>query len=189
MDLTLTALRKLLEFVLLLGFIVLTLSVSYAYATPSTIRDRIITQLDGMKDLGRHEFYVDVRGSRVLLEGYVSSQSDKDKVIQVARTTKGVETIESKLEIRPPQTNQIAKVAPAPPPSDSDVTNRVIEALKGENVAGLSNVSISTVDGVVRFAGQLQNHREIDRMLSIALMVEGVRSVRSEVKLEKPIAR
>jgi hypothetical protein len=35
----------------------------------------------------------------------------------------------------------------------------------------------------VKFSGQLKNHREIDRMLSIALMVEGVKSVRSEVKI------
>lgn len=191
MSLTLATLRKLLELMLLLGFIVLTLSVSYAYAGPSDIRNKIITRLDAMKDLGAHEFDVDVRGDRVLLEGYVSSRADKERVVQVARETKGVDTIEVRLEIRPPQSNQIAMALPpqAPAPTDNEVTDRVIAALKSENVSGLAAVSISTLDGVVRFAGELQNHREIDRMLSIALMIDGVRSVRSDVKLVKPITR
>jgi len=50
----------------------------------------------------------------------------------------------------------------------------------GLNTSGLE---VTTSSGIVTLRGSRPNFREIDRLLSIALMVEGVREVKSEMTI------
>lgn len=217
-------------------------------ANPFIIKEEISDKLDAVKDFGQHEFEVDVRGRTVTIDGFVSSEADKQRVEKIARSTEGVDRIVNNLRVTGPSVVMNSDVARrirdslkarenlknyqleitqegnniilageaanegdrqligsvansqaqgltvqnklrirvVPELPDATVQQSVLAALKSEGVSGLDTVTLSTNQGIVHFAGQVNNHREIDRILSIALMVDGVKSVRSSVKILHP---
>ncbi|MCO6432512.1 MAG: BON domain-containing protein [Deltaproteobacteria bacterium] len=107
----------------------------------------------------------------VYLRGETQSESDKKAAQEAAQHVAGDLKIINEIRVR---TESI---------SDSQITQNVLGALQSEQAPGLEGVSLSTIEGVVHVKGAVKNHREIDRILSIALMVPGVKSVRSDVKI------
>lgn len=63
--------------------------------------------------------------------------------------------------------------------SDQDIKARLLQALRANPEIDVSEVHLEVKDGVVSFGGTFRNHLEIDRILTVAVMVEGVRDVQS----------
>lgn len=239
---------KMIKFtVVVLGALVVLECPVPSYASPMSIRDEIIGNLNQIENLGRHEFDVDVRGTVVTLDGFVSSSSDKVRVETIARQAHGVSEVVDKLAVNGPSAvvqNEAAKrirdsvkarshlkgyqmeinqieneivisgavstsadkleigsiasglaegravsnllvVQGAKEVPDNVLREKIASALKNEGVPGLNTVDFTVSNGIASFTGEVQGHRDIDRILSIALMIDGVRSVRSDVKIVK----
>lgn len=132
------------------------------------IRDRI--KADGT--IRNYELNIEQDGNLITLSGDVDSSADKDHILSIAREAARGNTIQNDL---------IVKVKPVIP--DGEINERVWNALRAEAVPGLDGVALDTREGVVIFTGQVKNHREIDKILSVTLMVEGVKNVKSEVQI------
>lgn len=106
-------------------------------------------------------------GELVEVTGSVSTKEEKDRVI------KSVET-------QMPSMKLIDTVKILRPESDEAVFAALSLALKREG-HDLSGITYRVKDGVAIFEGRVSNHRVIDAILSTALMVDGVKDIKSDV--------
>lgn len=121
--------------------------------------------------LGHYDLEILVTGSTAALVGSVLNPEDSTAIERIARGTPGVATVDNRLTI-------------ASPTSDAAVELNVREALQKAGDVDLAGLDISANEGVVTFAGARPGHRDIDRILGVALMVEGVRDIKSEMTIE-----
>lgn len=69
---------------------------------------------------------------------------------------------------------------------DSVITTKIKSKLAAENPASMANISVDTdKDGVVWMGGTAKTQAEVDKALSIARSTDGVKSVKSDVKVQK----
>lgn len=73
--------------------------------------------------------------------------------------------------------------------SDQAIKDRVISAIRSDPDIQFKDVNVQVRNGVAEFSGTVQNHEQIDAMLSQALMVNGVRDIRSNVNIRENTAR
>ena len=75
---------------------------------------------------------------------------------------------------------------PATYVKDSVITTKIKTKLAAENPASMANISVDTdKDGVVWMSGTAKTQEEVDKALSIARSTEGVKTVKSNVKVQK----
>src|ERR1700741_1528572 len=68
---------------------------------------------------------------------------------------------------------------------DSVITTKIKSKLAAEHPATLANIKVDTdKDGVVFMSGTVKNKAEADQAITIARNTEGVRSVKSEIKVQ-----
>jgi len=171
-------------------FLIFLLSTPQAFALrgSSAIRDEISAELDKLQGLGRYEIDIDARHGVVTLSGQVASPAVKNTIGQIASNTKGVTNVVNDLQINP-------AFAPREPrvegramyktiPTDGDISRRVESALQAESGISLRGLEISSRNGVVTLSGAQPSFRDIDRILSIALMVDGVKDVQSRMTIQ-----
>ena len=69
---------------------------------------------------------------------------------------------------------------------DSVITTKIKTKLAAENPASMANISVDTdKDGVVWMGGTAKTQAEVDKALSIARSTDGVKTVKSDVKVQK----
>jgi osmotically-inducible protein OsmY len=106
----------------------------------------------------------------ILLQGEVSSEAEKVKMASVARDVTS-RRVRNELKVRVPVT-------------DDEIALRVSDALSRDYPGVADRVTVSVRDGVAYLAGDLRNHREVDEILATALMVDGVKDIKSDVTLK-----
>lgn len=141
----------------------------------SKLAEAIRTRVAADHSLGHYDLEILVTGTTAALVGSVVKAEDGAAIARIARGTPGVVTVDNRLTV-------------ALPTSDAAVEMNVREALRKAGDVDLAGLDISANDGIVTFAGPRGGHRDIDRILGVALMVEGVRDIKSEMTIE-PYAR
>jgi hyperosmotically inducible protein len=69
---------------------------------------------------------------------------------------------------------------------DSAITTKIKSKLAAENVASLKDIKVDTdQNGVVWMSGTVKSQSEADQALTIARNTEGVKSVKSNLKVQK----
>ena len=69
---------------------------------------------------------------------------------------------------------------------DSAITTKIKSKLAAENVASLKDIKVDTdQNGVVWMSGTVKSQSEADQAISIARNTEGVKSVKSNLTVEK----
>ena len=69
---------------------------------------------------------------------------------------------------------------------DSAITTKIKTKLAAENPATMANIKVDTdKDGVVWMSGTAKTQQDADKALSIARSTEGVKSVKSDVKVQQ----
>lgn len=122
--------------------------------------------------LGTYSVQVVHVGDKISLTGTALNEKDRERIGQIAQGVASGHSITNELTL-------------ATAPGDAALVARVHEALSREKDIDLAGVSISANSGIVVIKGAKNNHREIDRILSVALMVEGVRDIKSEMKISR----
>ena len=123
----------------------------------------------------------------VTLNGEVANSLVKEKVGRITQGVDGVINIDNQLKMdakNTPVSNEVSEIRAMPKlVNDKSIQESVWDALIDDNAANRSATSLSVNNGIVSFSGDAKNHQEIDRMLSIAMMVEGVRGVKSSMTI------
>jgi osmotically-inducible protein OsmY len=134
------------------------------------IVSEIMSNLASSPDVRNYNINAELVGDTVTLRGEVGNERERAAAENIALRTRGVSRVRNEIVVARPYIK-----------SDLQITQDVRETLLRNTNTNLRNVDITTRDGVVTFRGSQSNRREIDRLVSIAQSVNGVRDVRVEL--------
>jgi osmotically-inducible protein OsmY len=117
-----------------------------------------------------------VRDGRVVLTGFIDSESDSARVSKIAWSVGGVKQVDNELRIGKPTT--LSEKA-----SDSLITTKLRTAIATDSAVSSINYSIKTVRGTVYLSGTAKDAAELKRVIGHAREISGVRNVVSSVTM------
>ena len=123
-------------------------------------------------NFNQNTFKVDLNSSVPTITGTVRTVQDRGILEQVVRDVVGARVVNNLTVVQLPE-------------SDDSLAARVRDSITRINGVDLSGIEVSARNGVVSFSGERQNHRQVDRILSLALMVDGVKDLRNEIELRR----
>lgn len=121
-------------------------------------------RIKAQSSLGTFSIMASAQGETLVLSGQVTNPGDIARIENIAGQVPGVQRID----------NRITTAAAI---SDRELADRVLQALAANPEVDTRGISIASNAGVVTISGKRPEHRDRDRILSIALMVEGVKDV------------
>lgn len=158
-------------------------SASVSFADSRTILDSVEKTIKSDPSIGTYTLELKYFQGLVYLNGEVSSEAAKARMGELAANSKGVEGIRNELRVNPNfRGNEVTPRAMPKIRNDQSLASELRNMLSQEG-ALVGDATVSVSDGVAVFQGTANNFKEIDRMLSIALMVDGIRSVRNEMTI------
>jgi hyperosmotically inducible periplasmic protein len=125
------------------------------------------------------ETSVETRKGEVLLSGFVDSQAQADREVQLAKAVEGVTGVTNKLMIKE------GKSTAGNVLDDSVITVKVKSALVADDATRGTEFAVTTNKGVVQLSGFVDSADEQARATSVARNVEGVQSVVNDTSIKK----
>ena len=122
---------------------------------------------------------VETRKGSVLLSGFVDSQSQAEREVQLAKAVDGVQSVENKLIVKD------GKSTAGNALDDSVITVKVKSALLADDQTRGTEFAVTTNKGVVQLSGFVDSADEQARATSVARNVEGVQSVVNDTSIKK----
>lgn len=120
---------------------------------------------------------VDSRRGKVTLRGTADSAAQKEAAGRLARNTKGVMSVDNRIEITTAKTTQHQ---PGQSMSDTWITTKVKSSLAySSNVEG-SAISVTTTNGVVELSGKVSSATERALAVELAENIRGVTAVNAK---------
>ena len=113
----------------------------------------------------------------VTLSGFVESQAQAEEAVKVAKGVEGVTSVSDKLHVRDSKNGSMQGYA-----GDAATTSEIKAKLLADDVVPSRKVKVETTDGVVQLSGTVDSQAQSDRAESIAKAVDGVKSVKNDLK-------
>lgn len=115
----------------------------------------------------------------VTLSGFVESQAQAEQAVTVAKGVEGVSSVSDKLHVRDAGKQSASGYA-----GDTATTSEIKAKLLADDVVPSRKVKVETTDGVVQLSGTVDSNVESARAESIAKAVDGVKSVKNDLKVK-----
>ena len=112
----------------------------------------------------------------VTLSGFVESQAQAEEAVKVAKGVEGVTSVSDKLHVRDAKEGSVKGYA-----GDTATTSEIKAKLLADDIPS-RHVKVETTDGVVQLSGTVDSQAQSDRAESIAKAVDGVKSVKNDLK-------
>ena len=122
---------------------------------------------------------VETRKGEVMLSGFVDSQAQADREVQLAKGVEGVTSVDNKLMVKEGKSTAGTVL------DDSVVTVKVKSALMADENTKGSQIAVTTNKGVVQLSGYVDSADEQARAAAVARNVEGVASVVNDTSIKK----
>lgn len=113
----------------------------------------------------------------VTLSGFVESQTQAEEAVKVAQGVEGVSSVSDKLHVRDSKESSVKGYA-----GDAATTSEIKAKLLADDIVPSRMVKVETTDGVVQLSGTVENQAQSDRAESIAKAIDGVKSVKNDLK-------
>ncbi|WDB51567.1 molecular chaperone OsmY [Escherichia albertii] len=113
----------------------------------------------------------------VTLSGFVESQAQAEEAVKVAKSVEGVVSVSDKLHVRDSKESSVKGYA-----GDTAITSEIKAKLLADDTVPSRHVNVETTDGVVQLSGTVDSQVQSDRAESIAKAVDGVKSVKNDLK-------
>lgn len=134
-------------------------------------------------DLGATGIDVDTVGGKVTLHGTVATQAEKARAESVAKSVKGVQSVNNLLQVVPAKSEERVEA------KDDQIEKRVDQALEGDQRLKGSDIDVASVNnGVVLLRGKAASMTDHLEALDVAGKVPGVRRVESEIEAPDRLA-
>ena len=128
-------------------------------------------------DLGATGIDVDTVGGKVTLHGTVATQAEKARAESVAKSVKGVQSVNNLLQVVPAKSEERVEA------KDDQIEKRVDQALEDDQHLKNSDIDVASVNnGVVLLRGKAASMSDHLEALNVAGQVAGVRRVESEIE-------
>lgn len=115
----------------------------------------------------------------VTLSGFVESQAQAEEAVTVAKGVEGVSSVSDKLHVRDSKSDSVKGYA-----GDAATTSEIKAKLLADDIVPSRKVKVETTDGVVQLSGTVDSQAQIERAESIAKAVDGVKSVKNDLKAQ-----
>ncbi|AKE59978.1 molecular chaperone OsmY [Citrobacter farmeri] len=115
----------------------------------------------------------------VTLSGFVESQAQAEEAVTVAKGVEGVTSVSDKLHVRDSKSDTVKGYA-----GDTATTSEIKAKLLADDIVPSRKVKVETTDGVVQLSGTVDSQAQIERAESIAKAVDGVKSVKNDLKAQ-----
>ena len=113
----------------------------------------------------------------VTLSGFVESQAQAEEAVKVAKGVEGVTSVSDKQHVRDAKEGSVKGYA-----GDTATTSEIKAKLLADDIVPSRKVKVETTDGVVQLSGTVDSQAQSDRAESIAKAVDGVKSVKNDLK-------
>ncbi|QJT79029.1 molecular chaperone OsmY [Kosakonia sp. MUSA4] len=115
----------------------------------------------------------------VTLSGFVESQAQAEQAVSVAKGVDGVASVSDKLHVRDGKNQSMKGYA-----GDTATTSEIKAKLLADDIVPSRKVKVETTDGVVQLSGTVDSQAQSERAESIAKAIEGVKSVKNDLKVK-----
>lgn len=113
----------------------------------------------------------------VTLSGFVESQAQAEQAVTVAKGVEGVTSVSDKLHVRDAKDQSVKGYA-----GDTATTSEIKAKLLADDIVPSRKVKVETTDGVVQLSGTVDSQAQVERAETIAKAVDGVKSVKNDLK-------
>ncbi len=115
----------------------------------------------------------------VTLSGFVASQDQAEKAVALVQKVEGVKSVSDKLHVKDSKASTLKGYA-----GDTATTSEIKAKLLADDIVPSRNVKVETTDGVVQLSGEVANQAQSDRAEQIAKAIDGVKSVKNDLKVK-----
>jgi hyperosmotically inducible protein len=129
-------------------------------------------------DVKSLDITVEARKGEVQLSGFVDTQAQIDRAVDIAKRTEGVTGVQNKLALKTPGTVG-AKV------DDALITAKVKTAFIRDDSIKALDIAVNTNNGEVQLSGFVANEAQASRAAEVARAVEGVKSVDNKMSVKR----
>lgn len=147
------------------------------YMGDSAVTAKVKSALVGAKDINSNDISVQTNNGVVTLSGFVNDQTQAERAVSVTKGVDGVSSVSDKLHVKE-NSNGSAKTYAG----DTAITSEVKAKLLADSIVPSRKVKVVTTDGIVQLSGTVDNSREASRAESVAKAVDGVKSVKNDLK-------
>lgn len=145
----------------------------------STITAKVKAALVDHESIKSTDISVKTEQKVVTLSGFVESQAQAEEAVKVAKEVEGVTSVSDKLHVRDGKDQSVKGYA-----GDAVTTSEIKAKLLADDIVPSRNVKVETTDGLVQLSGTVKNQAQSDRAESIAKAIDGVKSVKNDLKVE-----
>ncbi len=149
------------------------------YMGDSAITAKVKSALIDDKAIKSTDISVKTEHGKVTLSGFVGSQAEAERAVAAANKVEGVKSVSDKLHTKDAKEQSVKSYA-----GDAATTASVKAKLLAEDGVSSGGVKVETNDGLVQLSGTVKNQAESDRAESVAKAVDGVKSVKNDLKIE-----
>lgn len=150
-----------------------------SFMDDSTITAKVKAALVDNENIKSTDISVKTDKKVVTLSGFVQSQAQAEAAVAAAKAVEGVTSVSDKLHVRDSKESSMKGYA-----GDTATTSEVKAKLLADDIVPSRNVKVETTDGVVQLSGTVKSQAQSDRAESIAKAVEGVKSVKNDLKTQ-----
>ena len=144
----------------------------------SAITMRVKSAFVADPDVSSLDITVETRKGEVQLSGFVDSQAQIDRAVDISRRTPGVSNVQNKLDLKTPGSVG-AKV------DEAVITAKVKSAFIRDDGIKALDIAVNTNNGEVQLSGFVANETQIHRATEVARTVEGVKSVDNRMSVKR----
>ncbi|ECF6266499.1 molecular chaperone OsmY [Salmonella enterica] len=145
----------------------------------SAITAKVKAALVDHDNIKSTDISVETNKKVVTLSGFVESQAQAEAAVKVAKGVEGVTSVSDKLHVRDNKEGSVKGYA-----GDTATTSEVKAKLLADDLVPSRKVKVETTDGVVQLSGTVETQEQSDRAESIAKAVDGVKSVKNDLKVQ-----
>lgn len=145
----------------------------------STITAKVKAALVDHESIKSTDISVKTDQKMVTLSGFVESQAQAEEAVKVAKGVEGVTSVSDKLHVRDSKETSVKGYA-----GDTAITSEVKAKLLADDIVPSRKVKVETTDGVVQLSGTVDSQAQSDRAESIAKAIDGVKSVKNDLKTQ-----
>ncbi|WP_336818385.1 molecular chaperone OsmY [Cedecea sp. MMO-103] len=145
----------------------------------SGITAKVKAALVDDKNIKSTDISVKTDNKVVTLSGFVESQAQAEQAVATAKKVEGVTSVSDKLHVRDVKTQSVKGYA-----GDAATTSEIKAKLLADSIVPSHHIKVETTDGVVQLSGEVKSAAQSEKAESIAKAVEGVKSVKNDLKVK-----
>ncbi|BDH47215.1 molecular chaperone OsmY [Salmonella enterica subsp. enterica serovar Choleraesuis] len=145
----------------------------------STITAKVKAALVDDETIKSTDISVKTEQKVVTLSGFVTSQSQAEKAVTLAKGVEGVTNVHDKLHVRDSKSDSVKGYA-----GDAATTSEVKAKFLADDIVPSRKIKVETTDGVVQLSGVVDKASQSERAETIAKSIDGVKSVKNDLQVK-----